>query len=122
MMRVSSFIIKILETQQASSTMITILVHIIILLLTFPSTKAETAEVYTTSSCNYMREETFRGRIDLHYFYMVQFKGDIFLEDIERVIALTLASALDSCDPQGYPSFGVEASHRHVPASGGELK
>lgn len=71
-------------------------------------------EIITTTSCK-VREETFQARLELLYYYKVEYIESLDLVGIERALATSIASALNYCDENMEPLYAVElTSPSHI--------
>lgn len=85
------------------------------------------AERLTSTGCPSLRWGVYPARLDLFYFYLVEFDNTTTpdLQGIERAIAVGLVDTLSykGCNVYGEPVMAVELTedgHRY--SSGGELK
>lgn len=74
---------------------------------------AQDGDILTTTACN-VRQDAYHARLDMYYFYLIEYNTDdadlVNLDGIESAIAHALASALSSCDDQHQPLFAVQFS------------
>jgi hypothetical protein len=81
------------------------------------------AEVLTSTACPSLRWATYPARLDLFYFYLVEFPqyNPPDLAGVERAIAVGLTKVLEGCNAYGEPLHAVqlnEDGHRY--SAGGE--
>ena len=83
----------------------------------------------TTTSCSRIRTGRYKARLELFYFYLVEYESDEGnstakpdLSGIELAIATALAAELGSCDQLGRPLFAIPLSDGddHKFTTGGE--
>lgn len=96
-----------------------LLLLLLILLLTVPVQ----ANVLTTLACPNLRTEPFRYRLDLFYFYRVEYNStDVDLHAVEQGLATRLTNELSSCDVNGQAEFGVMLTGGHRLSEGGAFR
>lgn len=84
-------------------------------------------DIVTTAACTNIRIEKYPARLDLYYFYTVEYTSEsngaaVDLTGIESAIAHSVASALSECSEHGWPLFAVEIpSVGHAIAGSGTL-
>jgi hypothetical protein len=81
------------------------------------------AEVLTSTACPSLRWATYPARLDLFYFYFVEFPRYSLpdLAGVERAIAVGLTEVLEGCNAYGEPLHAVQLNddgHRY--SAGGE--
>ena len=82
------------------------------------------AETLTSTACPSLRWATFPARLDLFYFYLVEFDNTTTpdLAGVERAIASGLMDHFQGCNAYGEPVHGVQLNeHGHRYSSGGEF-
>ena len=81
---------------------------------------ATATEIVTTTGCARLRTENFRARMDLFYFYQVEFEGEkLDLVGLEKSIAVALSESLTDCNIVGEPDYAIEISGDHAFSQGG---
>ena len=85
---------------------------------------AVSAETLTSTTCPSLRWAPYPARLDLYYFYLIEFRNDTTpdLDGIARALAVNLIDTFHGCNAFGVPVHGVQLerySHRY--SSGGEL-
>lgn len=87
-------------------------------------TVAVQAELLTSTACPSLRWAIFPARLDLFYFYLIEF-DNITAPDllgIERAIASGLMDTFQGCNAYGEPVHGVQLNERgHRYSSGSEF-
>ena len=82
------------------------------------------AQTVVTTSCSNFRSEPYPARLDIFYFYLIEYQEGtrIQLSKLNAAIAHSIATALHDCDEQGRPLFAVKLDQdEHVFASAGTL-
>ena len=82
------------------------------------------AQTVVTTLCSNFRPEPYPARLDIFYFYLIEYQEgtSIQLSKLSAAIAQSIATALHDCDEQGRPQFAVELDHEeHVYSSAGML-
>jgi len=112
---------------------ISVAVQIFLLLFSYPAVasvddgrmaQSSHLEVITTTACNNIRFDSFQARLDLFYFYFIEYRDmsiDLDLNGIENALAISIASALDECDDRNRPVYALEISSRHMFSEGGKF-
>ena len=112
---------------------IAVALQLLLLLFTYPAValaddkimaQSSPLEVITTTACNNIRFDGFQARLDMFYFYFVEYKDtnvELDLVGIENALAISIASALDDCDERNRPVYALEISSRHILSEGGKL-
>lgn len=77
----------------------------------------------TTTACNQIRTTLYRARLDLFYFYQIEYPNETGnaepnLVGIETAIASEIAEVLDLCDEADRPMYAVQLSEGHQLTSG----
>jgi len=76
-------------------------------------------ETLSTTECNNVRRRSYQARLDISYFYLLEFVVDQneTIEDasldfagIDRAVAASLAIALDTCDDDDRPKYAIALS------------
>lgn len=78
-------------------------------------------DLVVTTSCSSIRLETYRARLDVTYFYAIEYPvgTDIDLSSFGRAIGNSLASVLGECDERGRPVHAIMLDkHGHVFVTG----
>lgn len=81
------------------------------------------AELLTSTDCPSLRWAVYPARLDLFYFYLIEFANTTTpdLPGIERAIASGLMDSFQGCNAYGEPVHGVQLNEQgHRYSSGGE--
>lgn len=71
-------------------------------------------EILTTTQCDFIRPiDEFPAQLQVYYLYEIYFEQPLDLSDLERTIATSITTTLNSCDDTGRPTFAVELSDSH---------
>jgi len=85
----------------------------------------DTAETITTADCNNIRlGSDYHARLDLYFFYLIEYKtdADLNLRGIGKAIVTELTKELNQCDDLGRPKFAVTiAPSAHALVEGGKF-
>jgi len=80
-------------------------------------------ETISTADCNNVRVNSYHARLDLYYFYLLEFEdgAELNLRSVGKAIATELVKVLNECDQTDRPKFAV-ALHpsAHVFSEGGK--
>jgi hypothetical protein len=79
-------------------------------------------EAITTTACTNIRStDSYPARMDLTYLYTIEHTADFDATGIERALATSVASTLNSCDKSDRPIYAVELdiASQHKVISGG---
>jgi hypothetical protein len=69
-------------------------------------------EIITTAECPNIRVSgNYPARLDLIYVYSLMYSGALDVVGIERAIATSVASALNTCGNESQPLYAVELSN-----------
>ena len=93
-------------------------------LLTIVAAVAEQAELLTSTACPSLRWAVYPARLDLFYFYLIEFDNTTTpdLAGIQRAIASGLIDNFRGCNAYGEPVHGVQLNNEgHRYSSGGEF-
>jgi hypothetical protein len=68
-------------------------------------------ETITTTACD-VRVGGYQARLDMFYFYKVEYKDESSLDlpGLERALATSVASSLNECDKNMKPYYAVQLS------------
>lgn len=66
-------------------------------------------ETLSTTKCDNVRRSAFPARLDLYYFYLIEFEQDdvIDLKKIDRAIASSLVQVFKDCDEEDQPKYAI---------------
>lgn len=82
-------------------------------------------ETISTAECNQVRASNYRARLDLYFFYLIEYEDDgtdIDLQSIGMAIATELIKDLKDCDDLERPKFAVTTiPSAHVLSNGRKL-
>mmetsp|Transcript_13562 Transcript_13562/g.23082 ORF Transcript_13562/g.23082 Transcript_13562/m.23082 type:complete len:98 (-) Transcript_13562:553-846(-) len=75
----------------------------------------------TTFACRQVRVAPFRAKLELEYYYLVEFFGDgpHSLEGIQSAVQQAVVASLNTCDEQDQPSYAVAFGPSHSFATDG---
>jgi len=85
-----------------------------------------TAEIISTADCNNVRVATYNARLDLYFFYLLEYEermeADLDLLSINRAIATEITKILNECDDWGRPKYALSLNpSAHMPSKGGKF-
>jgi hypothetical protein len=84
-----------------------------------PTTGRELADIpkVTTTACSMIRTEPFLSKLEMLYYYIVEFATDpqesVSLGGVEDAIRQELVKELNTCDDLGRPMFAVALDEPH---------
>lgn len=79
-------------------------------------------ETISTTACNTVRRSGFQARLDLYYFYLIEYTNTTVLDlpMIDKAIALSIVQVLKECDVADRPKYAVVVSpNGHQLSQGG---
>lgn len=84
--------------------------------------RALEATIATTFSCREIRVEPFRAKLELEYYYLVEFLGDgpHSLAGVQTALQHAVVGALSGCDEADRPMFAVSLGPSHFFAADGK--
>lgn len=80
-------------------------------------------ETISTADCNTIRVEPFPVRLDMYYFYLLEYNDTSVLNlyGVDQTIGAAIIEVLNECDGQGMPMYAVQLSpNDHQLAGGGK--
>jgi hypothetical protein len=69
-------------------------------------------DILSTTTCQSIRLERYKARLDIFYFYVIEWYGDSYLDlgGIDNGISAGIVDILSDCDPFGRPKYAVDLS------------
>jgi len=88
-----------------------------------PVRRRSLQETISTADCNAIRVEPFPVRLDMYYFYLLEYNDTsaLNLYGVDQTIGAAIIDVLNGCDGQGMPMYAVQLSPSdHQLAGGGK--